>query len=385
MTTGTEGNDSLTNDRLVLQEVVDALGGDDLITVLEPDSATNPMNSESVTVNGGAGFDTLILNIGRRTLSAQGNGFDGSLFVRVGLGNSYPINWTSIERLEITTGLNSSIFNTGDSVDILRFGFGLGGTVNSGAGNDEIYFSEQPGGGAAVTARGGTGNDIIDYSATTGAVSGGYRAFGDDGDDRLTGSAYTDQLDGGAGNDVLRLDNGGDDVALGGAGADLIFFIDSLTATDIVTGGADVDTVIVQGDYAGGLTLSANVTEIEALTILGGNNTSFGEPGTNRYDYVLTTNNANFAAGVQAKINGAALLAGEDFTFNGSAETDASFVVYGGKGVDTLTGGFGNDVFIYAEDRFAPGDTVNGGPGGYDGIFLRGNYTIDFNAPAISG
>ena len=31
-----------------------------------------------------------------------------------------------------------------------------------------------------------------------------------------------------------------------------------------------------------------------------------------------------------------------------------------------------------------PGDTVNGGAG-YDGMFLRGNYTIDFNAPGYTG
>ena len=98
----------------------------------------------------------------------------------------------------------------------------------------------------------------------------------------------------------------------------------------------------------------------------------------------ITTSDANFAAGVQARINGAALLEGEDFTFDGSAETDAKFVVYGGKGVDTLTGGLGNDIFFYAEERFATGDTVNGGAG-YDGMFLRGNYTIDFNAPGYTG
>ncbi|HYG47044.1 MAG TPA: M10 family metallopeptidase C-terminal domain-containing protein, partial [Allosphingosinicella sp.] len=91
-----------------------------------------------------------------------------------------------------------------------------------------------------------------------------------------------------------------------------------------------------------------------------------------------------FAAGVQARINGSALLAGEDFTFNGSAETNASYVVYGGKGKDTLLGGLGNDIFFYAEERFASGDTVNGGAG-YDGMFLRGNYTIDFNAPGYTG
>ena len=84
-------------------------------------------------------------------------------------------------------------------------------------------------------------------------------------------------------------------------------------------------------------------------------------------------------------INGAALLAGEDFTFDGSAETDAKFVVYGGRGTDDLTGGDGNDIFFFAEGgRFAAGDTVDGG-GGYDGLFLRGNYTIDFTQAGYAG
>jgi Ca2+-binding RTX toxin-like protein len=158
-----------------------------------------------------------------------------------------------------------------------------------------------------------------------------------------------------------------------------------LASTDFVTGGADFDTLVVQGHYSGGLVLSANVTEIEGVSMLAGSNTNFGEPGTASYDYSITTNDANFAAGVRAKVNGAALLATEDFTFDGSAETDAHFVVYGSRGVDTLTGGFGNDIFFYAEERFAPGDTVNGGPGGYDGLFFRGNYAIDFNAPGYHG
>ena len=182
---------------------------------------------------------------------------------------------------------------------------------------------------------------------------------------------------------MLRLYDGGNDTANGGAGNDNIFFIGALTAADVVNGGAGVDTLVLQGPY-GSLTLTANITQIENVSILGGNNTNFGEPGTNRYDYVLTIHDANFAAGVQARINGAALLEGEDFTFDGSAETDAKFVVYGGKGVDTLTGGLGNDIFFFAEERFASGDTVNGGAG-YDGMFLRGNYTIDFNAPGYTG
>ena len=206
---------------------------------------------------------------------------------------------------------------------------------------------------------------------------------GGSGADLIVGTSSSDVLSGEGGNDVFHLQSGGDDSVHGGDGLDTFFFIGSLTAADVVNGGTGVDTLVVQGPY-GSLTLSANVTQIENVSILGGNNTGFGEPGTNRHDYVLTTNDSNFASGVQARINGSALLAGEDFTFDGSAETDASYVVYGGKGKDTLTGGLGNDIFFYAEERFASGDTVNGGAG-YDGMFLRGNYTIDFNAPGYTG
>ncbi|MET1110415.1 MAG: M10 family metallopeptidase C-terminal domain-containing protein [Allosphingosinicella sp.] len=204
------------------------------------------------------------------------------------------------------------------------------------------------------------------------------------GNDKLTGNAANNRLESNGGNDFLYLwFGGGDDTALAGAGNDNIFFGGTLNSADVVRGGEGTDTLVIQGAY-GALALTSNITEIENLSLLGGNNTNFGEPGTNLYDYVITTHDSNFAAGLQVRVNGSALLAGEDFTFNGSAETDAKFVVYGGKGTDTLTGGLGNDIFFYAEERFATGDTVNGGAG-YDGMFLRGNYTIDFNSPGYTG
>jgi serralysin len=205
------------------------------------------------------------------------------------------------------------------------------------------------------------------------------------GNDKLTGNAVDNILDAGAGNDNLYLwFGGGNDTALGGTGNDNIFFGGTFNSADVVRGGEGVDTLVFQGGSYGALVLTPNVTEIENISLLAGSNTNFGEPGTNRYDYSITTNDANFAAGLQVRVNGSALLEGEDFTFNGSAETNASFVIYGGKGADTLTGGLGNDIFFFAEERFATGDTVNGGAG-YDGMFLRGNYTIDFNAPGYTG
>ena len=392
MTTGTPGNDLLTNDTSLTVETVDALGGDDVITVNRP----TPTTAERfVQVNGGTGTDTLIINAGNYIIGG-GSGFDGSLRVREGSGINWTVDWTSIERLEINDG---RFFNTditlGDEIDIVRMTPGFGGRISTAGGNDEIYFTGS-GSNARVAGDGGAGNDIVDLSGLTyfGGFGQPHEAIGGDGNDVLRGSAYRDRLEGGGGNDSLSLYLGNPDLpdnsalfdtALGGAGNDNFFFGAELSQHDVVTGGADIDTLVIQGDYAGGLTLSANVTQIEGLSILAGSNTNFGNAGTSSYDYSITTNDSNFAAGIQAKVNGAALLATEDFTFNGSAETDASFVVYGSRGVDTLTGGFGNDIFFYAEDRFQPGDTVNGGPGGYDGIFFRGNYTIDFNAPGYHG
>lgn len=288
-----------------------------------------------------------------------------------------------------------------------------GDDVLNGQGGDDILDGSigadtLDGGAGADTLRGWTGNDIyyvdnsgdsvVEYSAHGTDEIRSYLASyslvalpyvenlsaGTNAAHDLRGNSGGNVITGGAGNDLLRLYDGGNDVVIAGAGSDNIFFGGTLNSADTVDGGDGTDTLILQGNYAGGLTLTASVTLIENISILAGSNTAFGEPGTNRYDYVITTHDSNFAAGLQVKVNGSALLAGEDFTFDASAETDAKFVVYGGRGTDTLTGGLGNDIFFFAEDRFATGDTVNGG-GGYDGMFLRGNYTIDFNAPGYTG
>jgi Ca2+-binding RTX toxin-like protein len=166
--------------------------------------------------------------------------------------------------------------------------------------------------------------------------------------------SLSEVLVGTEGADTFNLSQGGDDTVSGLGGNDIFYFGGALTAADNVNGGAGSDTIVLQGDYSGGLTLDDGVTGIENISMLAGSNTFYGDPGTSLYDYDLTTHDANFAAGITARINGANLLAGEDFTFDGSAETDARFVVYGGRGMDDLTGGAGNDIFFFAEGGASP-------------------------------
>jgi Ca2+-binding RTX toxin-like protein len=90
------------------------------------------------------------------------------------------------------------------------------------------------------------------------------------------------------------------------------------------------------------------------------------------------------AAGTQLIVNASTLEAGENLTFDGHAETDGSFFIYGGHGIDTLTGGSGVDVFFFAEDgRFAATDHVDGGAGN-DILVLRGNYSLVLDGASIT-
>jgi Ca2+-binding RTX toxin-like protein len=81
-------------------------------------------------------------------------------------------------------------------------------------------------------------------------------------------------------------------------------------------------------------------------------------------------------------VYGSTLDAGDSFTFDGSAEADGSFRLYGGLGADNLTGGAGNDGFYFGRDgRFDPlTDHVDGGAGINDQLALDSSYTV-----AISG
>jgi Ca2+-binding RTX toxin-like protein len=210
---------------------------------------------------------------------------------------------------------------------------------------------------------------------------------GGPGSDQLAGTPSSDFVFAGEGNDFIRLQQGGDDQASGGPGNDVFLFGGALNGADRIDGGDGTDQLAIQGDYAGAeaLTLGSNVAGIENVAILPGDDTRFGDPGTNVYDYEISASDSAVGAGVQMVIDANRLRPGEDFSFDGSAELDGSFFIYGGGGTDLLTGGAKNDVFLFgAWGQWNPADVITGGAG-IDQLALRGNYSLTFGAGQLVG
>ena len=179
----------------------------------------------------------------------------------------------------------------------------------------------------------------------------------------------------------------GVDTLIGGAGNDGFFFAGgALTAADRINGGGGVDTVALRGDYGGAggsrLTLAdATLTQIEVLSLLSSHNAAYGgEIRAEGFTYDLAMANGNVAAGRSLDINANSLGADESLAFDGSAELDGSFRIfggagndvalggaqadrlYGGLGADRLDGGAGTDLYIYRsvlESRAGSADSLN--------------------------
>ncbi len=182
-------------------------------------------------------------------------------------------------------------------------------------------------------------------------------AIGGSGNDTIIGNSADNVLTSGAGVDTLS----------GGGGNDAFVFGANLTADDRIDGGTGTDQIGITGSYTGGnrLVLAATtLTGVELLAALPGGS----------YDIVL--NDANTAAGTTFTMFGGNLGAGEDLTFDGSAETDANLLVYGGLGTETLNGGAGADGFYFGPGKYGASDTVRGNGSSNDQLALDGDYTL---------
>ena len=334
----------------VIENAVGGDGNDSLIGNAANNTLTGGGGNDSLM--GGDGDDVLIGGFDNDTL-AGGNGVDTASYASA-LSGGVIVN--------LSTGVGT--FN--GASDTAAVGVdGLSGIENIIGSN---FADVLTGDGLANRIDGGGGDDTI---------------FGGAGIDTLIGGLGNDTIDGGSEADTFYLNHGGNDTAIGGAGNDGFYFGGALNSLDNVNGGdGSDDQVGLQGNYAALTIAAANFAGIETFALIPGNITSFGDTANNLYDYNITTTGS---FGRNIIVNGNGLQAGEDFTFNGAAETTGSFTFYGGLGVETLTGGANSDGFYFGTNgRFGAGTQVNGGGGSDNQLGLRGDYTIDFNAPGFA-
>ena len=202
------------------------------------------------------------------------------------------------------------------------------------------------------TALTGTNRVIVNGAAET---IHSLTAFGGEGNDSLVGGSVADTLSGGI---------DGNDTVLGGGGDDLIDQGSGLNGLDKIDGGAGKDTLLLSGDYSGGVTFSATtVTGVETILLDGG------------FSYDLTLNNNTNKATLI--VDGLTRNAGA-MNINGAAETSNAFTLLGGDSDDQLVAGGGADLLIGG----AGADTLTGG-GGIDTVSYAasaGGVDVDIGA-----
>ena len=248
----------------------------------------------------------------------------------------------------------------GDGTDIFYVrGVDIAGmTIDGGAGTNAIYLSDD------VTVALSDANlthinniDLVDGDSYTlsfsGDLSGGFAYLSVNATD-LHGANTADVDYSGATSGALYF--------FGSGGDDTIRFGGNFGNAVQISGNGGNDTVMLDGDYSGGVAFGpATMTNVENLTLLGG------------HSYDLTTDDATVGAFKVLFVDASTLGAGDSLTFDGSAETDGSFYVTGGAGDDTLTGGdyaVGDSFYIVSGGT----DTVYGG-GGDDQTFMGANMT----------
>lgn len=398
---GGAGNDTLTS------------GGDGVyLGGTGNDTIRAGLTSSSEVLDGGDGVDTLdtttwdgnyVFNMVTGATNYSGESFINFENVITGAGLD-TITGTDGDNTISTQDANDTLNGAGGN-DTLKGGAGAD-TMVGGTGND-VYFVDDA--GDVVTENVGEGADWIRASASYVLAAGveveklttvnsaaitaidltgnefSHTIQGNAGANVLTGGSGADLLDGGDGNDLLRAGSGAD-VVHGDAGDDRIDLGSALDAADRIDGGANNDTLELNGDYSGGVVfLSATIRSIETIQLDNG-------------DFNFTLNDGNVAAGATLAID-AHSVAGV-VVVNAQKELDGSIHFTGGSNSDTLTGGAqaddfdlsfggsdtakgraGNDTFEFGA-AFGTSDRIDGGDDN-DTVTLDGAYDVTFQSATM--
>ena len=230
--------------------------------------------------------------------------------------------------LSEVAGASENVTYTYDALGRLE-AVGHGGNVNEGLISSFSY--DDAGNRLLVTVTGVA-------APTTGTEAG----------DTLYGTAGNDSVSGLGGNDWIYAYQGGADTLFGGAGNDVFLMGAAYSQADIIDGGAGNDQLVLKGNYPG-ILLGPNLASVEFIAILSSQDNN-GGPGSGDpnvlYSYNVVAADMLTPAGALLTVDAAQLRPAETLAFDGSAETDGRFRIFGGQGTDTIIGGAGNDILV---------------------------------------
>ena len=173
----------------------------------------------------------------------------------------------------------------------------------------------------------------------------------------INGTTASENLPGTSSTDTIDFSQGGNDTVTAGNGDDTLVAGAALTAADRLNGGANYDTLFLDGNYSAGVTLAAEtLLNIEEIVF------------ANQKSYRFTSNDGNVAAGEGLTVNARSITTFNTLYWDGSAETNGAFVFLDGVSGDTLIGGQQGDQFFVSG-----GAEVIDGQGGSDRIDFAGS------------
>ncbi|MEM6940019.1 MAG: Hint domain-containing protein [Pseudomonadota bacterium] len=217
-----------------------ALNGDVAFTDAAAQSGDDSINAGDGddTIDGGTGDD--VINAGEGDDYVYVTGDFGNDTVSLGTGQD-TVDMSGVSDGVTVDYLGSGDFTFTDGQDTIALNDQSGQPVGTFILTDQEDIYDGGGGG---TFHMGDGDDTI-----TGGLHHGLTAYGEEGDDALTGNASGDMLDGGDGDDTLSggfgadtlIGGTGDDSIAGGDGAD---FLKTGQGQDTLDGGAGADTLM---------------------------------------------------------------------------------------------------------------------------------------------
>ena len=428
--TATEGDDTIVFTALPAPSpypfaYLDALGGQDSLTVQVPYSGTQFVsvldqfgagyfnvgitfgayegqisvnNLEAVNIQGGSGNDRFNLQVGTiASLSVSLDGGAGDDLLKFDWSN-LTSNFTFV----VSGSAITSTYGSFSSFESFELHAGAGDdTITTGTGNDNIYT-----GTGADSVNAGGGNDFVYSQSSAGSIDGGagidYINWSSAGSAPVTVSiGNTVQITNGP---VISNFEG---VGLGGGSGDDLFTVTRVQTSGTLYGAAGHDTLVFNASYTAGLKFSVvaysgdqldgqiSVDQGNYQAFFGFENVSFTGTQFNdqfsiRADYSSNSSGFSFDGG-----DGVDTLNGDFGLFTGGTSfvvaPDGSissnrgsfahietFVLSGGAGADTFTGGSNNDVL----EGGAGADHLEGGAGN-DTIRSSTIYTHDDGAADV--